>query len=76
MFLFTPLLIALTLGTVNSFAALPPGYLSVPKFQSCLGVENRGTWMAYCLPQSRAKACPEDSWKLLSQDGTLSRCKK
>lgn len=68
--------IILALGAVNSYAALPPRYLSVPRFQSCLGVEKKSTWTAYCLPQFRPTACPEASWTLLSQDHTLNRCKK
>jgi len=54
---------------------LPPYYLSVPGFQSCLGSKNMGTSTAWCLPRSKPEACISESWTELARNlDELSYC--
>lgn len=55
---------------------LPPKYLSVKGFKTCLSTKSMGTWRAYCLPHSRPKSCQYSSWTKLKSDKTLTSCHK
>ena len=46
-------------------SSLPPKYLSVPDFQKCLSQKDMGTWKSWCLPESKPKGCPSESWDKL-----------
>jgi hypothetical protein len=54
--------------------ALPPAYLSIPKFEDCLSVDSisSATHTTRCLPVVQPVACPNDAWNLIQQqfDGT------
>lgn len=58
-----------------AFALLPPKYLSVPHFKSCLSQKNMGTWTAYCLPQKKPRACPLNAWHQVLRDNSLNQCR-
>lgn len=61
--------------TTTCWSMVPPKYLSVPNWQSCTGEVTRGTAQFYCLPDSRPAACPKSSWKMLTRQHMMSRCK-
>ena len=45
---------------------LPPAYLQVSGYKQCLQTVNKGTWMAWCMPNSQPQGCSDDSWKALN----------
>ena len=47
--------------------ALPPAYLNVDNFKSCLSTKSMGTWDSYCLPKQKLKKCSTKSWLKLSK---------
>jgi hypothetical protein len=50
----------------SSGQALPPKYLAVEGFQSCLQTEDQGSHQSWCMPDARPAACAEASWAELS----------
>ena len=42
-----------------------PDYLSVPKFEKCLGKEAVQNAILWCLPKEKPKSCPIKSWEKL-----------
>jgi hypothetical protein len=60
--------------TCNSWALLPPKYLSVPHWKSCVSTEMRKTAEFYCLPHQRPRACPHQSWKELTHQHLMNYC--
>ena len=56
---------------------LPPKYLSVPGFKTCLSTQSQGTYQSWCLPRRKPGQCPAESWaslKALKGDDALPRC--
>jgi len=53
---------------------LPPQYLSVKGFQSCLQLKNNGSWQSWCMPASKPEKCLDASWAELSSQDDLSKC--
>ncbi|NLD15411.1 MAG: hypothetical protein GX665_10045 [Gammaproteobacteria bacterium] len=51
----------------QALSALPPQYLQVDQFQSCLRSEQVGSYSRWCLPAVRPDSCPLDSWEQLQQ---------
>jgi hypothetical protein len=51
-----------------------PAYLSVPRFQDCLGKEQRDTAFFWCLPAAKPAKCLPGSWHKLVTDPTFGRC--
>jgi hypothetical protein len=49
----------------NGKSSLPPAYLFVPNFKSCLGTKKSKTAYFYCLPKEKKRKCPKSSWKKL-----------
>jgi hypothetical protein len=49
----------------DSARALPPKYLSVPEFKSCLSTQTVGSYQSWCLPITKPAVCPADSWARL-----------
>jgi hypothetical protein len=47
--------------------ALPPKYLEVRQFQSCLAVEQVDSYEQWCMPASKPDSCPSESWSQLNQ---------
>ncbi|MCF6776306.1 hypothetical protein L3V83_06930 [Thiotrichales bacterium 19X7-9] len=62
---FTVLAISLYYSN-NAFAVMPPEYLSVDGFQSCLSTKNMGTWQSYCIPETKPENCSQSSWDKLT----------
>ncbi|MBK2026187.1 hypothetical protein AB9G23_09595 [Francisella philomiragia] len=42
-----------------------PDYLSIPKYEKCLGKEAVQDSILWCLPKEKPKSCPTKSWKKL-----------
>ena len=62
--------------TINlAFAALPPAYLSVPKWKLCVGDYQAGSARFYCLPKHKPKTCPKTSYESLQKLNELTVCK-
>jgi hypothetical protein len=57
---------ALLITTINVFAMLPPKYLSIKDFKSCLATKDMDTWTAWCIPAEKPDACPDESWQQLN----------
>lgn len=55
-----------TQAMVGGKRVLPPAYLNVPNFQSCLQTESQGSWQSWCMPKTQPNDCPQSSWKELS----------
>ena len=56
---------------------LPPKYLSVPDFKSCLSTDDRGSYQSWCLPRRKPGQCSQDSWaslKALKGADALPKC--
>lgn len=51
----------------QALSALPPQYLQVEQFQSCLRSEQVDSYSRWCLPAARPDSCPPDSWEQLQQ---------
>ena len=56
-----------TASSASSASALPPKYLEVSQFQSCLGTKQVGTIEQWCMPASRPSICPAESWSQLDR---------
>lgn len=54
---------------VGGSSTLPPAYLGVKDFKSCLSTKNMGTWQSYCLPAKQPTGCPQHSWQQLQNKG-------
>merc|ERR1719473_2215936 len=52
----------------SSAGSLPPAYLQVPDFESCLGSEtsNDGSSEMWCMPVEMPDGCSDESWTKLS----------
>jgi len=50
---------------MQKVGAPAPEYLSVPGFDVCLGINDRGNSEQYCLPLGQPKSCLDDSWAKL-----------
>ena len=53
---------------------LPPQYLAVKDFKSCLQTQDNGTWQSWCLPKTKLKACSDGSWAKLLAQNELPQC--
>ena len=49
----------------SSNKALPPAYLRVKGFKSCLAIKDMGTYQVYCLPKYRAVPCEKSIFEKL-----------
>lgn len=58
----------------QSFAVLPPAYLSVSHWESCTVTLSKGTYQFLCLPPSKPSACPSSSWRTLNKGQMLPLC--
>jgi hypothetical protein len=47
--------------------ALPPQYLKVSQFQSCLAIKKIGSYEQWCMPVSKSDSCPSESWNQLNE---------
>lgn len=72
--LFLPLLtvfmlVGCTAGSEPSEEALarvmPPKYLEISAFKTCLQSRQVGSHEEWCMPASRPGACPDESWSQL-----------
>ena len=50
-------------GVSISYGLLPPKYLRIPNFKSCLSTKDMGAWKAYCVPKEKPQSCAEKSWR-------------
>lgn len=48
-------------------STLPPKYLELDQFQSCLSSKQVGTSRQWCMPTSKPDNCPAQSWDQLNQ---------
>ena len=56
---------------------LPPKYLSVPDFKTCLSMQSQGAYQSWCLPRRKPGVCPAESWaslKALKGADALPNC--
>lgn len=70
-------LIALALGVMiinTGFACLPPAYLSVSHWRSCVNTERVNTWWQWCLPRKAPSDCPLASWETLNRQKEFLPC--
>lgn len=51
--------------TAPTASALPPRYLDIPAFQSCLDAREVGNMRQWCQPAAKPDTCPADSWTAL-----------
>lgn len=61
----------------SSAAALPPKYLGVSDFQSCLETVQVGSHEQWCMPSKKPANCPAESWEQLGAlegDDALPSC--
>merc|ERR1719388_186772 len=57
--------------------SLPPAYLQVPDFKSCLAFETSedGSYEQWCMPAQMPAGCATDSWTMLSSaDMEMAAC--
>merc|ERR1711988_371447 len=57
--------------------SLPPAYLQVPEFKSCLASETSedGSYEQWCMPAQMPAGCATDSWTMLSSaDMEMAAC--
>ena len=60
-------------GTNGS--GMPPAYLSVPNFESCLTKETVGSSEQWCIPAAKPSACIDSSWGEISKENmSLTAC--
>lgn len=52
---------------IGGSAVLPPAYLSIAGWKSCIGTKDMGTWKSICVPKAKPAACSEASWKQLTE---------
>jgi hypothetical protein len=48
-------------------SVLPPKYLEVREFQSCLEARTVDSYQQWCMPAAKPESCPSESWSQLSQ---------
>jgi len=60
--------------STSSWAVLPPKYLSVPEWKSCVGTVTKGSAQFICLPSQKPKDCLESSWKELTALNEIEYC--
>lgn len=53
---------------------LPPKYLTVPQWQSCVGTVIKGNAQFICLPAIKPDACPNNSWNALINLHEIDNC--
>lgn len=53
---------------------LPPKYLSVPLWKSCVGTITKSSAQFVCLPAKKPKNCQANSWQKLVILKELDRC--
>ena len=53
---------------------LPPKYLTVPQWQSCVGTVIKGSAQFICLPSKKPDACPSTSWDALIKLHEIDNC--
>ncbi len=58
----------------STWALLPPKYLSVPEWQSCVGSMTKESARFVCLPVKKPDGCSVASWDQLSALNELERC--
>lgn len=68
------LISATAFADVASTSVLPPKYLSVPQWQSCVGTVTKGSAQFICLPTKKPAACPSSSWKALLKLHEIDNC--
>jgi len=55
--------------------SMPPAYLSVPNFESCLAKETVGTSEQWCIPAAKPSTCVDSSWGEISKENmSLTAC--
>jgi len=62
---------------VGGPGSLPPAYLSIPDYKSCLSKETAGTNEQWCIPAAKPSACADANWGLMTQEnmgGGLTAC--
>jgi len=59
---------------VGKSDATPPKYLQVKGIKKCLKTESKGTWQAWCFPNTKPKGCDATSWKDLG-NVPMEKCK-
>merc|ERR1712153_283563 len=62
---------------VGGPGSLPPAYLSIPDYESCLSKETAGTNEQWCIPAAKPSACADANWGLMTQEnmgGGLTAC--
>merc|ERR1712216_554292 len=60
---------------VGGSGSLPPAYLQVPDFESCLGTKDVGSYSIVCLPVEMPDGCASESWAALgSEDMPMVLC--
>jgi hypothetical protein len=64
----------LCLYSASSLALLPPQYLSVPQWQSCVGKMTKGSAEFICLPAKKPDNCLGASWQSLLTLDEIDRC--
>lgn len=60
--------------SIGATTLLPPKYLSVNKWQKCVGSMTKGDAKFVCLPSSKPKHCSKRSWKKLIKLKELNSC--
>ncbi|MDR3477670.1 MAG: hypothetical protein P4M14_06535 [Gammaproteobacteria bacterium] len=67
----------LSVVAVNSWAVLPPQYLSIPHWKQCVDTATiNGGYSYVCLPNARERHCPPSSWRAFhAKKNLLPRCK-
>jgi hypothetical protein len=58
-----------------SLAMLPPKYLNVPHWKSCVHTTTKETAQFICLPHKKPATCPGSSWENLVHCNLLDTCK-
>ena len=61
------LLAALLTAATHASAVLPPRYLAIPAFEKCLAEQQNGSFQTWCMPATKLRACPQESWRALRQ---------
>jgi len=60
--------------SASTLAMLPPKYLSVPEWQSCVKTTTKESAQFVCLPAERPANCPLESWKALTLKRLIAHC--
>lgn len=61
-----------TTAVGTSGSGMPPAYLSVANYQSCLTSQTNGSSTQWCMPAQQPAGCPDASWQQLSSQGIAS----